>query len=144
MRISAIGIELANVVTIDGLERGDAGEFDRAAVLGRQASSSAAVRTDGISWSALGMALPRCAMASRKVVSLPPSGRMIGSGKRRDQDITQLRYRTGIQAGVRRFVPPQKRVLSDTGKNRNWTVLWSCAGPLPALFNSGLGASPKR
>ena len=40
----------------------------------------------------------RCATASRKVASLAPSGSTIGSSKRRDQDKTQLRNRTGTQS----------------------------------------------
>ena len=67
--------------------------------------SSAAVRTTGVPRSEEGMVLTRCTIASRNDASLTPPGSSMGSGKRLSQDTTQLRNRTGIQAGTGRLVP---------------------------------------
>jgi hypothetical protein len=66
--------------------------------------SSAAVRTTGNARSDEGMVLTRCAIASRNDASLTPPGSSMGSAKRLSQDTTQLRNRTGIQAGTGRLV----------------------------------------
>jgi hypothetical protein len=66
--------------------------------------SSAAVRTTGVPRSEEGMVLTRCTIASRNDASLTPPGSSMGSGKRLSQETTQLRNRTGIQAGTGRLV----------------------------------------
>jgi hypothetical protein len=86
MRFFAIGIEDA------------ARELDGTAMLAAAVNISAAVRTAGKRRSAAGIVLIRCAMDSRRVASLMPSGSSIGSAKRLSQDTTQLRNGTGIQA----------------------------------------------
>jgi hypothetical protein len=98
MMVFAIGIELAHGVAVDFPQSGDARELDRATCSAAAVNISAAVRTAGKRRSAAGIVLTRCAMDSRRDVSLAPSGSTIGSAKRRDQDTTQLRNGTGIQA----------------------------------------------
>ncbi len=61
-------------------------------------SSSTAVRTTRHFVVRLGDGLAEMDNGSRSVDSFPPSASVIGSAKRRDQDTTQPRNRTGIQA----------------------------------------------
>jgi hypothetical protein len=105
MRFFAIGIEDAHVVTVKRPQRCNARKPDRAAMLGRHRQHLGR-RQDGR------RAAFSCRNGFDKVryrlaqdANSAPSSSTISSAKCRDQDTTQLRNRTGIQADAGQMVP---------------------------------------